>query len=226
MFLQTSKTLIGRVSILLLGLSLGLGNIGFAQDINKSLSKSDTHSYSETENKRVNSSRYSLQLRNVLLKKALEVVSEKADLTLSYCTDLLDSNQRVSVIGDIKTEDALKEILGDTDLDYQITETRHLVIFAKEKIGNVVGEVFNSSTGQPLEGARVYLLNGDTDTVKKTNIEKGTYVDSVGKFDINKVEAGTYTLVIIFDGFKKLTKKVKVLDRQTSKEYFHMSVKS
>ena len=67
--------------------------------------------------------------------------------------------------------------------------------FADENQNSVNGSVINKSEGTPLKGANVEL-KGDN------NIKYGATTDDQGKFNIDKIEDGTYKISISFIGFE------------------------
>ena len=69
------------------------------------------------------------------------------------------------------------------------------IIFADEDQNSVTGSVINKSEGLPLKGANVEL-KGDN------NIKYGAVTDDDGKFNIDKIEDGTYKISISFIGFE------------------------
>lgn len=77
--------------------------------------------------------------------------------------------------------------------------------FAQGQSGSVQGEVVEASTGDPLPGANVFLQG--------TN--KGASVDVNGAFEITDIEAGDYTLVIRFIGYKDYRQEITVNEGQS-----------
>lgn len=77
--------------------------------------------------------------------------------------------------------------------------------FAQGQLGSVQGEVVEASTGDPLPGANVFLQG--------TN--KGASVDVNGAFEITDIEAGDYTLVIRFIGYKDYRQEITVNEGQS-----------
>ena len=69
------------------------------------------------------------------------------------------------------------------------------IIFADENQNSVTGSVINKSEGLPLKGANVEL-KGDN------NIKYGAITDDDGRFNIDKIEDGTYKIIISFIGFE------------------------
>ena len=69
------------------------------------------------------------------------------------------------------------------------------IIFADEGQSSVTGSVTNKSEGLPLKGANVEL-KGEND------IKYGAVTDEDGRFNIDKIEDGTYKISISFIGFE------------------------
>jgi outer membrane receptor protein involved in Fe transport len=72
--------------------------------------------------------------------------------------------------------------------------------------GRIIGVVMDTKTNQPVEFATIAL----TDAAGKT--VNGTIADAKGKFAIDKIANGTYTVTISFIGYQTITKDNQVLD--------------
>ncbi|MCW5909514.1 MAG: TonB-dependent receptor [Cyclobacteriaceae bacterium] len=72
--------------------------------------------------------------------------------------------------------------------------------------GRIIGVVMDAKTNQPVEFATVALTDADGKTVN------GTIADAKGKFTIEKIANGTYTVTISFIGYETITKSDLVLD--------------
>ncbi len=76
--------------------------------------------------------------------------------------------------------------------------------------GSLVGSVKDGSNGEPLIGATIKLMDS-------TAIVKGVVTDAFGKFRMDKVLTGTYTLEISYVGFP---------DFKDSRSGFHILISS
>src|SRR5690349_22939516 len=64
-------------------------------------------------------------------------------------------------------------------------------------LAKLIGAVIDGETNQPVEFANIALINPDTQ--KPVD---GTVCDDKGKFSLNKVPAGKYTVVVSFIGYE------------------------
>jgi len=71
-----------------------------------------------------------------------------------------------------------------------------LVFLSASSTGSITGEVIDADTHQPLIGANVMLL--ETDLGNATNIE--------GKFSINKIAVGSYTISVSMIGYESVSR--------------------
>ncbi|MEI2325688.1 carboxypeptidase regulatory-like domain-containing protein [Priestia megaterium] len=73
----------------------------------------------------------------------------------------------------------------------------------KVNVGAIVGIVTNSETNQPIQGARVVVLNGE-------NVVAVGYTDEQGNFIITGIPVGTYIILATAPGFNSESKSVIV----------------
>ncbi len=88
------------------------------------------------------------------------------------------------------------------------------LVFASDgTTGKIMGKVYDKSTGDPLPGVNI-VIEGTT---------LGAASDANGKYFINNVPAGTYTVVASYIGYEKITtENVKVLADHTTNLDFPM----
>jgi outer membrane receptor protein involved in Fe transport len=67
-------------------------------------------------------------------------------------------------------------------------------------VAKLIGAVIDGETNQPVEFANIALINPETQ--KPVD---GTVCDDKGKFTLNKIPAGTYTVVVSFIGYESQT---------------------
>ena len=70
--------------------------------------------------------------------------------------------------------------------------------------GSIRGKVLDSTNDSPLIGANVVLKN----------TTKGSATDVEGKFEINNLDPGQYTLMVSYIGYKNYEESVKVDQNQ------------
>lgn len=213
---------IGYLLTLSIGFWIGFGSVAnaFIQNDRNNVGAVD---YERTEHversnidKHESGTNYSFRLEQMSRKAAMEVISDKANLTLTYCSGVFQKSGTVSVLGsEMNFEGAIREVLAGSQLGFKITDSRHLVVFKKEK-ANLSGKVLEKSTGLPLQGARVMLVDKDSASAEEeSSIQRATFVDSEGQYAIKDVEPGTYKLVIAYFGYNKAFEHVHV-DRGTT----------
>ncbi len=69
-----------------------------------------------------------------------------------------------------------------------------------QSTGRISGKITDAQTGEPLAGATVSLRNGNANAV----------TDNQGKFVLNNLKAGRYSVVVSFVGFAESTQSVQV----------------
>ena len=74
----------------------------------------------------------------------------------------------------------------------------HSTFLFASSIGSITGEVIDADTHQPLIGANVMLLV--TDLGNATNIE--------GKFSINNIAVGSYTISVSMIGYESVSRSM------------------
>jgi len=87
-----------------------------------------------------------------------------------------------------------------------------VVLFAQK--ASITGVIIDVETGLPLQGANVVLMPSS----------KGTISDENGKFKIEQIDIGDYSLQISFVGYKKITKRINVKANQVYEQNFGMLV--
>jgi hypothetical protein len=145
----------------------------------------------------------SLNLQGATVQTALEAIAYKAGLGLSYNSELVASSKKevsLELVYD-SVADALQTVLAGTMLDAVISQRGEIVIVegpghsgnsAPVRLGTISGQVINTKTGEPLEGASVSL----------EGTGKWVSTDEEGHYHIEGVEPGTYTLVADYMGYR------------------------
>lgn len=220
-------------------LYLGMTNLGYAQYTDGITSDKNRKS-EKVENLKTENARYSISLKSISVKKALEIVANEANLRLAYCSDFFKNKKMIAVNNNnITFDEVMQKILSDTDLDYKITRTRHLVIYRKDKndkktsninksdkkktikkSGTLKGKVIDEETAVPLFNAEVYLQKKEAeDTGISQNFVKKTFVDSGGRYDIHNIDPGTYRLVIVFEEQRKVVENIVIKNATTVADF-------
>lgn len=225
MLLRTKNSGLAYKILVFLSLYLGITGLSYSQTSNWISS-----SYDKSENESLRAYNpdlhYSVSFRDIPLKKALQIISNEAGLILSYRSGLFLSSDEVSMdMNNLKVKETLEKILSDTKLKYKITKTGHLVVYRKEKLGHIKGDVLDEGSGDPLQGAKVFLVESKDISglgIRDDEVKKSTFVASTGRYDINNVEEGTYRLIVIDKGHKKVYKKVQIKGNETTIQNFSL----
>lgn len=213
MLSKIQYTWMGAALIFFLGLWLGVSGVGQAYTQSDQMNRSravESDEYNSTEyssNKKSNE----FHLQRVTRKQALQTIAGRTNLTLAYRSGLFGiSTEQITVSGSyMRSEKAIEDVLDNSSLEFKITESRHLVIYKKEK-ANVTGTVVDLATGSPLQGARVMLMDETTNAPDESHIEKASFVGANGRYNIEGVASGTYKLVIVYFGYSKAFENVVV----------------
>lgn len=161
-----------------------------------------------------------LELFEVTVEQALNVIANKAQLKLMYSKELLPADKLITIQNtDISLYNALWDILDGTGLRYAISSNRQLVLLesedSQELIENPAAELFqetvrgrvtDSDTGEVLPGVNV-VVDG---TLEATGSAVGTTTDMDGFYELN-VPEGFNTLVFTYIGYQTL--RVNINDR-------------
>ena len=203
----------GAALAVFIALWLGIGGISQAYPQTKQMNNSravGSDNYKSVEDSENKSSK-KFHLQRVTRKQALQAIADRTNLTLAYRSGLFgQATERISVSGsEVNYKDVIDEVLSNSGLEFKITESRHLVVFKKEK-ANVTGTVVDQATGSPLQGARVMLMEENDNSNDEPKIEKASFVGANGKYNIEDVAAGTYKLVIVYFGYSKAFENVVV----------------
>jgi len=156
----------------------------------------------------------SLDLNNVPLQVALDVISAKTDVRFSYSKEIVPVERRVSVnVEKAPLAEALDKTLSTTDLVWIPQENNQVVITERTLVqqgkGNVKGRVVDQN-GSPVAFANILVL-GTT---------MGAAADANGYYMIENIPAGTHTLRASAVGYRRADASVVVTDGQTSTENF------
>ncbi len=170
---------------------------------------------SPAEGQNLRDIKVSVKAIDVTLEQALQIIEQKTNFKFFYVKEDIPLNEKATVIVD---EESLYNILEVFAKDYGLTfnrindqivvkknqgQTENLVTAVET--GTVRGKVTDGSTKEPLYGASV-VLKGTT---------KGANTDVTGKFEIDDVKPGKYTVVVSYVGYSAATKTITVSANQT-----------
>ena len=148
--------------------------------------------------------RITLQLEGVSRREALAQVSRASGLRLIYADGVVPRNGNVRLRADeITVAAALTDVLLGTGIDLVVTPGGSAVLVRRPlpaQPGSVSGRVTDAKTGEPLIGA----------TVSVVGTTKGASADNDGRYRIDSVAPGTYTLRARYIGYAPLSASVVV----------------
>lgn len=157
----------------------------------------------------------SVNINNVKLEKALQIIESKTNFVFSYLRDEIPVDENVTInCSNEALYDVLYEIGKNIGLNFSrineyITIKKNDI--STESIISVVetctikGKVTDLKTGETLAGASV-SLRGTT---------KGAYTDTKGYYEIDNIKPGKYTIAVSYIGYSTTTKAIVVTADRT-----------
>lgn len=148
--------------------------------------------------------RYTFEFRGETLSSVLEEVAKKAEIDMVYDPALVEGFNIYQRIQDQPVPDLLRDVLGDTPLDFVILSSGTIVIVEKVSenpaYGSYYGKVVDSQTGEPLPGATVMLADASG----------GTSTGKSGNFTINDMMTGSYKIIFSYVGYEPVYKTIDI----------------
>lgn len=145
--------------------------------------------------------RVSLDLSHGTIGQALKEITRQAELEISYSPRLVPLDRPISLHAEgISVAAALTEILLDVPVDVSVTAVGGLALVRRGQpslappgvdTGAVTGEVRDSASGSPLAGATVFV----------EGTHRSAVTDPLGRYRIEGLAAGTYTVLARFIGY-------------------------
>src|SRR6266566_3687686 len=144
----------------------------------------------------------SLQLEGASLDEALQTVSHRAELPITYNDAILPRDRKVWLTAtEIRTDEALEEILRDSGLQLlPLASGQVVVVRARAQGGTVTGLVTDAKSAKPIPSVSVFL--------ERTRWRATTGDD--GRYRLEDVTAGAYTLTARRIGYAKQSQSVSV----------------
>lgn len=130
----------------------------------------------------------SLKANNMALKEALKIVANQAGFYLSYNTNIIDENKKVSLNTESeKVRIVLKNILGN---NYQFKEKGNYLIIQKLNKNEqlIGGYISDKKTGKKLPNVTVY----DKKTLTSATTDSSGYYEIITKKPIEKLSIARY----------------------------------
>ncbi len=147
---------------------------------------------------------YTIALRSVPLKTALQRFVARTNVDLAYSTDLVADRTVYCRSRNAPVERLLSCILSGTGIDYLQTASGSYILVespeAPPPMGRIAGTVVDAATGEPLPDANVLLADAGT----------GTATNQGGQFTVAPVMAGKHRLVVTYVGYRTAVDSVRV----------------
>lgn len=138
------------------------------------------------------------------LSEALDRIIQRTDIDLVYDPQLIAGIHVYDRITPKSTDDLLKQLLEDHELDYIILSSGTYVIVKSARggpfYGTFAGKVVDSETGEPLPGATVMLADASG----------GTSTNQAGNFSIHKLLTGRHEIIFSYVGYQPISKTIEI----------------
>lgn len=160
------------------------------------------------------SQQISVNIQKLPLKQAIEKISQQTSMNVAYSKEFVDTNQKVSLnVNNVDLERALATMLKGTGIGFRIHENNILLYNKEEQLDQpitkatekfkVTGTVIDKTTGEPIIGATVAIVDSSIGTI--TDID-GHYTLSVNK------GSRLHFSFIGYNDFEKVVKQGGTLD--------------
>lgn len=153
------------------------------------------------------------------LSEALDKIIRETDINLVYDPQLTEEIFIYKRINPKNTEDLLKQLLADHQLDYITLSSGTYVIVRSVRegpfYGTLSGKIVDEETGEPLPGATVLLADASG----------GTSTNLSGNFSLNKLLIGTHRIIFSYVGYEPVYKTIEVNPGQVIREQVGLSQK-
>ncbi|MEX2565273.1 MAG: SusC/RagA family TonB-linked outer membrane protein [Cyclobacteriaceae bacterium] len=210
MYMNSIKQIRKTGVILLAGLIMII--IGYEESASQNTDRGDTIvvQHLSNANEMINeSSLVTMEVSNLTLSTALEMLAKKAKVGISYSSEIIPDVKVDLNLRDVPVHVALYEILEGTDLEPVLPPTKDVIII-REKEQNfkeevvfqetISGQITDSQTGEPLPGVNIVVAGTTT----------GTTTDSEGNFELT-VQDLQETLIVSYIGYE--TQNIAIVGR-------------
>lgn len=166
-----------------------------------------------------------VDLEDASLQQALAQIAARARLRLTYSTDLLPEDYRLSLHSTrIAAGDAVMLVLRGTTLDMLVTPSGDAVVVKREESAppviqqstTISGRVTDANSGQPITGASLSL--GDTGLGASSGVD--------GRYSISNAPAGTYRMRVSMLGYAAQDQSVTVVAGQSTVANFALATQA
>ncbi|TVQ67097.1 MAG: hypothetical protein EA363_12600, partial [Balneolaceae bacterium] len=147
---------------------------------------------------------WSFEFRGEPLQQVLETVARVTENDMIYDPVMIEDVVIFRRIREQPMPRLLSDILADTPFDYIMLSSGTLVIVRKvtdePAFGSFTGQVSDSRTGKPLQGATILLADATG----------GTATNSNGVFRLNRMISGSHRIIISYVGYHPVETVVEI----------------
>ena len=157
-----------------------------------------------------NVQRITLDARGMALSEAFDRVIKQTSINIAIDLELLDGKTSSCQAVDLPVEEALSCILEGTGLETRQLESGTYVLMKGEKfplLGQVVGQVLDVESGEPLPDAHVFMVE----------LRTGDITNAAGRFSFSKLPPGTYSVAATYLGYQDVIDSVRVVPGEASR---------
>lgn len=153
----------------------------------------------------------SVKFDDVTLAQAFQTIEEQVNCTFVYSNKLLNTNRKVSgKFSNKKMGEVLHSLLGETAESVKVDGNqifiRPVAPRSKGK-ASISGKVVSSKSGEPVIGASVVIKG----------IGTGTTVDTTGRYILEGLNEGTYSIEVSSVGYGTLQQTITIKEGQKQK---------
>lgn len=161
--------------------------------------------------------RYSFDLSNLSVETVIRKLEEKSGISISYNVSKIDVKKIISLkIINKKLNEILHKLKNLTDTEIKFVDKSRVLLLPKKKLqktGKLSGIIVSSDISTPLIGANIIVKE----------ISQGVSTDSNGKFNIENIPVGTYTLNISYIGYRNFS-KTDIIIRSNRTSYVNITL--
>lgn len=143
--------------------------------------------------------RVSLHVHQMPLRTALRLLAAQSPIHLVYVEDLVENITVTGAFDQVSVEQALGQLLDQTALTFQRMSDNQLVLVRRPSSSVIAGRILDRTTGNPVEGAIVFLVN--------TTI--GTSTGPDGRYRLTRIPSGSYQLMVRHLGYEPTTLQIQ-----------------
>jgi hypothetical protein len=165
------------------------------------------------------SAKFSFEFRGDTLSEALDQITRNSGIDLVYDPQLVQGHHVYQRLQNKEVHSVLKSVLKEFQLDYLTLSSGTIVIVRSASegpfFGTFSGRITDSETGAPLPDATVLLADASG----------GTSTNQAGNFSLNKLMAGTHTVIFSYVGYEPVIKTFEIGPNEQVREQVHLQPK-